>query len=75
MTWALRGLPGSQRLMEYESKLNTVLSGGQCLGLCQYDRRSFDLATLEQVLLTHPIVAVGAKIHDNPYYPPPDVSG
>ena len=72
MTWALRGLPGSQRLMEYESKLNTFFSGGQCLGLCQYDRRYFDLAMLEQVLLTHPIVAVGAKVYDL-YHTPPDV--
>jgi len=72
MTWALRGLPGSQRLMEYESKLNTFFSGSQCLGLCQYDRRYFDVAMVEQVLSTHPIVVVGPKVYDL-HYTPPDV--
>lgn len=41
MTWALRGLPGSQRLIEYETLLNEFFPGSPCVGLCQYDARRF----------------------------------
>ncbi len=72
MTWALRGLPGSERLIEYEAKLNEFLPGNQCLAICQYDRRRFDSEVLLDVLRTHPIAVIGADIYDNFYYIPPD---
>ncbi|MEW6544745.1 MAG: MEDS domain-containing protein [Nitrospirota bacterium] len=73
MTWALRGLPGSERLIEYEAKLNRFFPGSRCLALCQYDRRRFTPEVQLDILATHPIVAVGTELHDNPYYLPPDV--
>ncbi|MBC8264566.1 MAG: MEDS domain-containing protein [Anaerolineales bacterium] len=72
MTWALRGLPGSKRLIEYEVKLNDFLPGSQCLAICQYDRRRFDSEVLLDVLRTHPIAIVGKEVYDNFYYIPPD---
>src|SRR6056297_782562 len=42
MTWALRGNPGTDRLMEYENKLNRFFPNHQALGLCQYDKNQFD---------------------------------
>jgi len=71
MTWALRGLPGSERLMEYENRLNEFFPGNQCLAICQYDRRRFDAAALLDVLSAHPIAVIGAKVYDNFYYMPP----
>jgi signal transduction histidine kinase len=71
MAWALNGPPGSRRLIEYEAKLNDVLSGCQSITLCQYDRRRFAPATLLDVLRTHPIAVVGTELHDNCYYIPP----
>jgi len=71
MTWALRGLPGAERLIEYEARLNEFLPGSQCLAICQYDRRRFDAALLLDVLRTHPIVVIGAEVYDNFYYVPP----
>ena len=71
MTWALRGLAGSERLIEYEAKLNEFFPGSQCLAICQYDRRRFDPAVLLDVLYTHPIACVGAEVYDNSYYIPP----
>ncbi len=71
MTWALRGLPGSERLIEYEAKLNDFLPGSQCLAMCQYDRRRFDPAVLLDVLHTHPIAAIGTEICDNHFFVPP----
>ena len=76
MTWALRGLPGSGRLIEYEAKLNNFFPGSQCLGLCQYDCRRFDPAVLLEVLATHPTAVVGTAVYDNFYYlPPQEIQG
>ena len=70
MTWALRGLPGSERLIEYETKLNTFLPASKCLALCQYDQRRFQSDVLLDILATHPIAIVGTEIYDNFYYIP-----
>jgi signal transduction histidine kinase len=71
MSWALKGLPGSERIVEYEAKLNTFFPGSQCLAICQYDRRKFDPRVLLDVLETHPLAVVGTEVYDNFYYMPP----
>jgi PAS domain S-box-containing protein len=72
MSWALRGLPGSDRLIEFENKLNIFFPGSRCLAICQYDRRTFDAGTLLHVLMTHPFVFIGANLYQNFYYTSPD---
>jgi signal transduction histidine kinase len=71
MSWALKGIPGGERMIEYEAKLNTFFPGSQCLGICHYDRRKFDPSVLLEVLATHPMVVIGAEVYDNFYYMPP----
>ena len=71
MSWALRGLPGSERLIEYENKLNTFFPGSKCLAICQYDRRRFDAEILLNILLTHPFAFIGSNLYDNFYFTPP----
>jgi PAS domain S-box-containing protein len=68
MSWALNGSPGSERLIEYEAKLNELIPENQCLALCQYDKRRFSSELLQGVLYTHPVIAVGTNIFDNFYY-------
>jgi HD-GYP domain-containing protein (c-di-GMP phosphodiesterase class II) len=76
MTWALRGLPGSERLIEYETRLSEFLAGSKCLAMCQYDQRRFTPEVLLDVLRTHPIAIVGTVMYDNFYYiPPADLLG
>lgn len=70
MSWALRGLPGSERLIEYESRLNGFFPGSKCLAICQYDWQHFDPAVLLDVLRAHPIAVVGTAVYDNFYYMP-----
>jgi len=72
MNWALRGLPDSERLMEYESKLNQFFPGSKCIGLCQYDRRLFHPALLMDVLAIHPRAIINAELFENFYYMPPE---
>ena len=62
MTWALQGLPGSERLREYEARLEAFFRKGTCIGVCQYDRRRFDAATLLEMVRLHPLVAFGEDV-------------
>ena len=71
MSWALRGWPGADRLIEYEARLNLFSPGSKCLAVCQYDRRRFDPSALLDVLRTHPVVVVGTEAYENFYYMPP----
>jgi GAF domain-containing protein len=71
MCWILWGFAGSDRLVEYETKLNESLAGSQCLILCQYDQRLFSPAMLLDVLRTHSTVMIDAEPYENFYYTPP----
>jgi hypothetical protein len=73
MTWALAGEPGSEKLVEYESRVNELFAQKKCYGLCQYDRRRFDSEMLLDLLHVHPNVLFGKEGFDNSkmYYVPP----
>jgi PAS domain S-box-containing protein len=71
MTWALWGAPGSERLIEYEDKVNEFLAHNPCWVVCQYDQRLFNPGTLLQIVRAHPIVVIGTEAYDNLYYIPP----
>ncbi|MBI5905221.1 MAG: MEDS domain-containing protein, partial [Deltaproteobacteria bacterium] len=74
MSWALRGLHGTEtdRLIEYESKLDAFLPDSRCVVLCQYDRRLFSPALLVRVLATHRVAVVGTEAFENPHCIPPE---
>jgi PAS domain S-box-containing protein len=72
MTWALGGAAGSERLMEYESKLNHLFPAADIVAICQYNRRWFPAELIKQVIETHPLVIHGATVCRNPYYVPPE---
>ena len=74
MTWALAGEPGSERVVEYEARLNHFFPSSKCYAICQYDRRRFDAELLLDILYTHPKVLFGRQGFDNSnmYYVPPD---
>lgn len=71
MTWTQQGIPGSNRLMEYENMLNDFFPGSQCLAMCQYDKRRFSFPVLVDALHQHPIAMIGTKVYDSLYYSPP----
>ncbi|HZD58249.1 MAG TPA: PAS domain S-box protein [Anaerolineales bacterium] len=72
MSWAQRGLPGSEMLVEYEAKSCDFFSENQCLALCQYGLRKFDPRLLLNLLAAHPAVMIGTQIYENIYYIPAD---
>jgi hypothetical protein len=72
MSWALKNIPGSDRLLEYEVLLNTVINSFPHTGMCQYDVHLFDGATLFKVLQVHPYIIAHGQIVQNPYYIKPE---
>jgi hypothetical protein len=72
MTWALRGIPGSDRLIEYEGRINNLLKTCPLITLCQYDTRKFNGAAIFDILNVHPIMIVHGQIMRNPFYVVPD---
>jgi putative nucleotidyltransferase with HDIG domain len=69
MDWARPGRPGSEKVLEYEAKLNRdVFPRYPCLALCLYNQGNFDASTVKGALMTHPLVARGEHVYQNPYY-------
>ena len=71
MTWALRDMPGTDELMEYESRVNVFTQHHDCTLMCVYDVNKFSGRAVMDVLATHPMVVMGDRIYENPYYVEP----
>ena len=72
MSWALRGMPGTDELMRYESEVNRLLARHDCTLMCVYEVKEFSGRAVMDVLATHPMVLMGSLIYENPYYVPPE---
>jgi hypothetical protein len=68
MSWALRPIPGSERLMEYESGVNSVLRTHPITAMCQYDANAFSGAMIYQALQVHPYLVLDGQLIKSPYY-------
>jgi len=68
MSWALRGIPGSDRLVEYEARFNDLVKDIPLIAFCQYDTRKFDGATIFEILKVHSVMVVHGQIMRNPFY-------
>jgi DcmR-like sensory protein len=73
MDWALSGLPGTEKLVEYEARVNHLAAKFNDVLVCVYDVNKFTGRVLADILSTHPKVILGATIYENPYYLPPEV--
>jgi hypothetical protein len=73
MSWALKGILGSERLMEYESWLNVVFQTHPITGICQYDASKFSGSLIMDALKVHPMMIVKGQIVHNPYYMSPEL--
>lgn len=72
MTWVLRDIPGADRFLEYEARLNTITETFPYIGMCQYNAHLFDGATLFKVLQVHPYMIAQGQIVRNPFYIKPE---
>lgn len=68
----IQHVSGGNRLMEYESKITLLLRDHPVTAVCQYDSRSFDGATIMDVLKVHPLMIVRGSVVHNPFYITPE---
>ncbi|GEM_PF-1690713 len=73
MTRVFSGLPGTEKLLEYESRLNYFVPESRCMAMCQYNEKRFSPEILLEVIRTHPKVIVYCDLCENPCYLPPDM--
>src|ERR1043165_2975142 len=72
MSWLLDEAPGSERIAEYEARLNEFYPNSRALGLCLYNRNRLPAETLDHSMATHPHVRIASNILlDNPFYEEP----
>ncbi|MDG6107444.1 MEDS domain-containing protein [Dactylosporangium aurantiacum] len=66
MSWALRRVPDTGRLHEYESGVASTVTGSEELAaICQYDERLFDRADVSGLVARHPGVVCVDPLHDD----------
>ena len=68
MDWALRDVPGTDEIIECESRINELVKEAPITVMCQYDLRKFDGAMMFDVMNVHPVMIVGGHILRNPFF-------
>jgi hypothetical protein len=59
-------------LVQYEARLNHVLSKYDDPVICTYELSKFSASVLMDIMRTHPMVIIGGMLHENPFFVPPD---
>ena len=72
MDWVFREKPATNNLVEYEARLNHVLSKYDDPVICTYDLSKFGASVVMDIMRTHPVVIIGGILQENPFYVPPD---
>ena len=72
MNWVLDDAPGTDKVAEYESRLNHFYITNRALGLCQYNRQTLPKAMLDHCIATHKHIRIeGPILLENPFYEEP----
>jgi len=57
--------------VEYEARLNDVLARFNDAVICTYDTNLLDGTLLVDILRIHPLVIIGSRLYENPFFSPP----
>ena len=72
MDWLFVDKPAVDNLIEYEARLNDVLSKYDAPVICNYDLSKFGASVAIDIMRTHPLVIIGGLLRENPFFVPPD---
>jgi MEDS: MEthanogen/methylotroph, DcmR Sensory domain len=72
MDWLFLDKPAVNNLVEYEARLNHLLSKYDDLVICNYDLSKFSASVAMDIMRTHPLVIIGGLLRENPFFIPPD---
>lgn len=72
MDWLFRDEPAVKNLVEYEARLNGLLSKYDDPVVCNYDLSKFGASVALDIMRTHPLVIIGGILRENPFFVPPE---
>ena len=72
MDWLFSDKPAVNNLVEYEARLNHVLSKYDAPVICNYDLSKCGASVAMDIMRTHPLVIIGGLLRENPFFVPPD---
>jgi hypothetical protein len=72
MDWLFLDKPAVNNLLEYEARLNGVLSKYDDPVICNYDLSKVGASVATDIMRTHPLVIIGGLLRENPFFVPPD---
>jgi hypothetical protein len=72
MDWLFQDKPATYNLVEYEARLNHVLSKHNDPVICNYNPSKFGATVAMDIMRTHPLVIIGGLLRENPFFVPPE---
>jgi hypothetical protein len=72
MDWLFLDKPAVDNLVEYEARLNHLLSRYNDLVICNYDLSKCSASVAMDIMRTHPLVIIGGLLRENPFFVPPE---
>jgi hypothetical protein len=72
MDWLFLDKPATYNLVEYEARLNHVLSKHDDPVICNYNLSKFGATVAMDIMRTHPLVIIGGLLRENPFFVPPE---
>jgi hypothetical protein len=72
MDWLFLDKPATYNLVEYEARLNQVLSKYDDPVICNYNPSKFGATVAMDIMRTHPLVIIGGLLRENPFFVPPE---
>jgi MEDS: MEthanogen/methylotroph, DcmR Sensory domain len=72
MDWVFVDKPAVNNLLEYEARLNHLLSKYSAPVVCNYDLSQVTARVAIDIIRTHPLVIIGGLLQENPFFVPPD---
>lgn len=72
MDWVFADKPAVHNLLEYEARLNDLLSKHSAPVICNYDLSMVSASVAIDIIRTHPLVIIGGLLRENPFFVPPD---
>ena len=70
--WLFLDQPAVRNLVEYEARLNSLLSKYNDPVVCNYDLTKCGASVAMDIMRTHPLVIIGGLLRENPFFVAPE---
>lgn len=73
MDWIHRDLPGTERVMVYEARMNLLVPKFKTTFMCVYDLARLSGEMVVDIMATNPYVILKGRVRQNPFFIPPEI--